>query len=151
MRVHAKFHKHGIFDYIFHGGWCRLIVVCSICVFFTCTKIFVQSDDVSLVGYETWYSEKGILMRFRNLGCSWCEIRRLIVVWSLRLQQWMMPGVSILARLRCLIVENNFLFCFIHEMVGARSSARPPGRIELRKLGKLFSLPKNHPTYVEMW
>ena len=111
----------------------------------------MQSDDVSLAGYEAWYSEKGIFMRFQNLGRSWCEIRRLIVVWSLRLQQWMTPGVSILAGLRCLIVENDFLFRFVHKMVGAWSSARPPGQIGLRKLWKICFLPKNCPTYVEMW
>ena len=63
----------------------------------------------------------------------------------------MMPALSIFAGLRCLIVENDFLFRFVHEMVGARSSARHLGRIGLRKLGKVFFLPKNHPTYVEMW
>ena len=151
MRVHARFHQQVIFDYIFHGGWCRLIVVCSICMFFTCTKQFRPSDDVSLAGYEAWHSEKGIFMRFPNLERSWCEIRRLIVDWSSRLQQWMTPGVSILAGLRCLPVKNDFLFRFVHEMVGARCSARPPGQLELRKLGKMFFLPKNSPTYVEMW
>ena len=87
MRVHARFHQQVILDCIFHSGWRRLIVVCSICMFFTCTKKFRPSDDVSLAGYEAWYSEKGIFMRFRNLERSWCEIRRLIIVWSLRLQQ----------------------------------------------------------------
>ena len=77
-------------------------------------------------------------MRFRNLEKSWCEIRRLIVDWSSRLQQWMTPSVSILAGLRCWIVENDFFFRFVHKMVGARSSARPPGQLELRKLGNFF-------------
>ena len=44
----------------------------------------MSSDDVSLVGYDTWYSKKGIFMRFRTLGSSWCGRRRLIVVWYSR-------------------------------------------------------------------
>ena len=36
-------------------------------------------------------------------------------------------------------------------MVGAWNSARPPGRIDLRKLWKIIFLPKNWSTYVEMW
>ena len=36
-------------------------------------------------------------------------------------------------------------------MIGGRSSARPPGQIELRKLRKMCFLPKNWSTYVEMW
>ena len=120
------------------------------CVF-TYTKKVVPSDDVSLVGYDTWYSEKGIFMRFRNLERSWYEIRRLIVDWSSRLQQWMMPGVSIFAGLRCLPVENDFLFRFVHEMVGARSSARPPGEIKPGKLWRIFFPPKHDATYVEIW
>ena len=55
---------------------------------FTCAKLFRPSDDVSLAGYEAWYSEKGIFMRFRNSVRSWCEICQLIVVWSSGLQQW---------------------------------------------------------------
>ena len=140
-----------IFDSMFHGRWRRLIVVCSINVFLTCAKIFVPSDDVSLIGLDTWYSEKGISRRFRNLERSWCRWRRLIVVLSLRLQQWMTPSVSIAAGLRCRTVENDFVLRFVHEMEGARSSARPPGQPELRKLGKMFFLPKNRSTYVEMW
>ena len=72
-------------------------------------------------------------------------------VGSPRLQQWTTTGVNILAGLRCLIVENNFLFLFVRQMVGAWSGARPPGQLELRKLGKMCFLPKNRPTYVEMW
>ena len=61
-----------------------------------------------------------------------------------------MTGVSIYSGLRCLEVENNFLFHLIHKMVGAWSSASPAGRIGLRKLWKMVFLPKKRPTYVEM-
>ena len=80
MRVHAKFHEHVIFDYIFHGRWCRLIVVCSTCVCFTCTKRFMPSDDLSLSRCKSCYQEIGITWRFQNLVRSWCEQRHLIVV-----------------------------------------------------------------------
>ena len=66
-------------------------------------------------------------------------IRRLIDVWSLGSQHSMTIGVSILAGLHCLIVENGFLFHFVHKMTGARNSACPPGKIELRKLWKCVS------------
>ena len=46
---------------------------------------------------------------------------------------------------------KNFLFSFFHELVGAPSSARSLGRIELRKLLKMYFLPKNRPTYVKIW
>ena len=80
-------------------------------------------------------------MKFRNLVWNCCAIRRLIVVWSSILQQWMTTGVSILAGLHCLIVGNDFLFRFVHKMVGARSSARPPGQIKPGKLWKVFFTP----------
>ena len=60
-----------------------------------------------------------------------------------------MTGVSILTALDYLEVKNNF-FCFIHEMVGAQISARPPGEIKPGKLWKIISPPKHDATYVEI-
>ena len=68
-----------------------------------------------------------------------------------RLQHWTTNSVHILAGLCPLIVKKDILFCFHQDMVVAWSSARPPGQIDLRKLWKIFFLPKNWSTYVEMW
>ena len=151
MRVHAKSREHVIINCISHGGWCQLIVVCTICVIFICTKMSMPSDDLSLAGCKAWYQAKGVLVKFRNLVRSWFVIRQLIFVWSSRLQQWMMTGVSILAGLCCLIVENNFSFCFVHEMVGAWSSARPPEKIKPGKLWEGVFTPGSFAAYVDLW
>ena len=113
MRVHAKSRRHVIIDCIFHGGWRLLVVVCTICVILICIKIFMPSYNLSLARYKAWYQAKGILVKFRTLVRIWCAIRRLIVVGSSRLQQWIMPGVSILGRIAFFdCVQRLFiLFC----------------------------------------
>ena len=61
--------------------------------------------------------------------------RQLIVVCS----QWKVIGINILAALHCLNVANGYLFCFAHMLVGAWSSACPPGQIEPGKSWKCVS------------
>ena len=119
------------------------------CDFYLYEKL-IPSDDLSLAGHKAWYQEKWIFMKFQNLVRSWCAIRRLIVVWSSRLKQWMTPGVSILAGLCCLIVENDLLSRFVHKMVGSRSSARLPVQIKPGKLWKVFFIPGFCATYVDL-
>ena len=46
--------------------------------------------------------------------------------------------------------EKNVLFRFVHKMVGAWSSARPPGKINLGKLWKVFFIPGFCATYVDL-
>ena len=111
----------------------------------------MASDQLGHAGCTARRPGGGIILGFRIFGRSWCTIRRLIVVFSSRMRQWIMTGVSILAVLHCLVVKNDYLFLFFHKMVGARSSARPPGQIGLRKMWKVYFLPKKCPTYVEMW
>ena len=95
-----------------HGGWCRLIVVC--------TETFVPSGNSHGAGFP-------------------------------RLQHWTTNGINMLAGLCPLIMKKDLIFCFHHDMVGAWSSARPPGRFDLRNLLKIIFLPKNWSTYVETW
>ena len=73
--------------------------------------------------------------------------RRLIVVCS----QWKVISINILAALHCLNVANGFLFRFAHMLVGAWSSACPPGRIGPGKSWKMCFPPGFLSTYVEIW
>ena len=250
MRVHAKPHEHGTVTNIFHGGWCRLIVVCTSflsdelshvgCIaqhprveimlgqyrsrqptsfggrkssngrtkylfrrkvrwkIFSCRfdgfedahgifyvykinlsgkranecghlerrnrprliveysilyffKIMMASDQFGHYGCTARRPGGGIVLGFRILGRSLCTIRRLIVVFFSRMQQWIMTGVSILAVLHCLVVKNDYLFRFVHKIVGAWSSARPQGQLKPGKLWKVFFTPGFCATYVDLW
>ena len=129
----------------------RLIIERTIYSILDCGKIMMASDQLGLAGCTARHPGGGIILGFQNSGRSWCAICQLIIVFSSRLRQWIMTGVSILVELCCLNVIDEFLFHFVHKMVGARSSACPPGQIGLRKLWKMCFLPKTFPTCMETW
>ena len=84
--------------------------------------------SIGVLGYELVVIIMCTICSSKNGGtcgctkfpCRWC---RLIVVCTI-----LTTGINILARLRSLIVENDSVFHFDHDMVGAQSSAHPPGQ-----------------------